>query len=245
MTTAKKSSASGGGSSVARLTLVVYSPKEYNSHIEDTLMGLEVLLATLETGANGTHKHLNIITSSSINIIKATLRTLKLKPPAIKTKKITSLANVVNYITKEQGHDVIRNTLEHSIESYQTTGQNNKKNSVSKFTDFNKFISYYKWYQSLCLNDYVKEFPKGRRYLHWDPDNIFYLQKYMCWDYTYRTGELISPYQKQVLIENVTSLSARSDLSDNLIGNRLPWLSKAVTTVTTVTDDAIPEIIMQ
>ena len=89
---------------------LVYSPKEYdekiNEYIRDKILDPSPsYLLTHEFGTGGKHHHVNYVYyASSRDAVDEKKRLLRVRrdflPPLIKVRKVSNLANTVNYITK-------------------------------------------------------------------------------------------------------------------------------------------------
>jgi len=85
--------------------LVVYSPKDWDEQIHETfLSSIESsphVLCTLEWGPTHTHKHANYFFYHSVKDSYDLKRKYKMKKPLWDAKAVTSINNVITYMTKE------------------------------------------------------------------------------------------------------------------------------------------------
>lgn len=89
---------------------IVYSPKVYNLEtVNKVIEKYNCVLVVEETGSRGTHKHVNFVVEIEVHKASNITRSLQRLERGVnvwKTKKITDLDNVVNYVTKEKDHKV-------------------------------------------------------------------------------------------------------------------------------------------
>ena len=84
---------------------VVYSPKVFVDEDHKKMLAIcessPHAVSTIEWGSEGRHKHANYVCWLKYKDAYAVKRQFKLKEPEYKVKAVTSVANAVNYVTKE------------------------------------------------------------------------------------------------------------------------------------------------
>lgn len=112
------------------LYYVVYSPRVYRDEIVNKVIEKYVCLFVVkEKGVKGDHPHCNFIINSELSrdALRKQLVRIENDVKLWSVKKITDKSNTVNYMTKEDAHEILLNNLSQDIDTYKGEGEKNRE----------------------------------------------------------------------------------------------------------------------